>query len=210
MADDNGDHYEILRVPRDANSEEIRSAYRERARESHPDRNTSPDAVDRMQKINEAYEILGDATRRAEYDRAWSNRGRSSRFEGYQSARSGREQTAYTPPAPVARQPSPGLTVVGLELLAMLYGGLIVVNVNSLEGLCAGATAAILVLGAIAFPIMWRLGKRRASIIGAVSAILLFLIVYPLFVGAGLERWLEQEWQQFVCGPLADLFDETC
>ncbi|MCY4576478.1 MAG: DnaJ domain-containing protein [Chloroflexi bacterium] len=47
----------------------MRTAFRERAREFHPDRNSSPDAVERMQEVNEAYEVLRDEGQRAAYDR---------------------------------------------------------------------------------------------------------------------------------------------
>ena len=70
MTSDSRDYYEILGVSNDASFEEIRSAFRERAWENHPDRNTSADAVDRMQEINEAYEVLRDEEQRAAYDRA--------------------------------------------------------------------------------------------------------------------------------------------
>ena len=70
MTSDNRDYYQILGVPQEATFEEIRAAFRERAREYHPDRNPSPDAVDRMQEINEAYEVLRDEKQRALYDRA--------------------------------------------------------------------------------------------------------------------------------------------
>ena len=70
MASENPDYYQILGVPQDASFEEIRAAFRERAREYHPDRNPDPDAVDRMQEINEAYEVLRDDDQRAVYDRA--------------------------------------------------------------------------------------------------------------------------------------------
>ena len=72
MTSENRDYYQILGVSHDASSEEIRAAYRERAREYHPDRNPSPDAVERMQEINEAWEVLRDASLRPAYDR-WRN-----------------------------------------------------------------------------------------------------------------------------------------
>ena len=77
MTSDSRDYYEILGVSQDASFEEIRSAFRERAWENHPDRNPSPDAVDRMQEINEAYEVLRDEEQRAAYDR-WRNERQSA------------------------------------------------------------------------------------------------------------------------------------
>ena len=70
MTSDNRTYYEILGVSEDASFEEIRAAFRERAREYHPDRNPDPDAVDRMTEVNEAYEVLRDDEQRTAYDRA--------------------------------------------------------------------------------------------------------------------------------------------
>ena len=63
------DYYELLGVPVDASHDEIKSAYRQLAIEFHPDRNTDPIAHDAMLLLNEAWEVLGDATLRTEYDR---------------------------------------------------------------------------------------------------------------------------------------------
>ena len=69
MPSENPDYYRILGVPEDATFAEIRAAFRERAREYHPDRNPDPNADDHMRKINEAYEALRAA---APHDRAES------------------------------------------------------------------------------------------------------------------------------------------
>jgi DnaJ-class molecular chaperone len=61
------DHYETLGVARDAKPEEIKKAYRKRAKNAHPDRNGGADAA--MSAINVAYEILMDPKRRLNYDR---------------------------------------------------------------------------------------------------------------------------------------------
>ena len=62
------DHYKILEVRRDASAEEIQRAYRNLALRYHPDRNAATDAAARMTAINEAWAVLGDASRRREYD----------------------------------------------------------------------------------------------------------------------------------------------
>jgi molecular chaperone DnaJ len=64
------DYYEVLGVGRDAGSEEIKKAYRKLALKHHPDRNPDDKAAEeRFKEASEAYQILSDAERRAQYDR---------------------------------------------------------------------------------------------------------------------------------------------
>lgn len=63
------DLYEILGVAKDASDDEIKKAFRRRARELHPDVNKAPDAEDQFKELNEAYDVLSDANKRAQYDR---------------------------------------------------------------------------------------------------------------------------------------------
>ena len=72
-----GDHYDTLGVSRDATQSEIREAYRQLAREQHPDRAVAGPSVrlDAMADINEAYRVLGDPGRRAVYDASLRNTG---------------------------------------------------------------------------------------------------------------------------------------
>ena len=63
------DYYDVLGVSRNDSEEEIRKAFRRKAMEYHPDRNKNPDAEDKFKEINEAYQVLSDSGKRAQYDR---------------------------------------------------------------------------------------------------------------------------------------------
>ena len=63
------DYYEVLGVQRGASKEEVKRAFRQLARQYHPDVNKAADAETRFKEINEAYEVLSDDEKRARYDR---------------------------------------------------------------------------------------------------------------------------------------------
>ncbi|MBJ7346966.1 MAG: molecular chaperone DnaJ [Thermoleophilaceae bacterium] len=63
------DYYEVLGVGRDADEKAIKKAFRQLARELHPDVNDSTDAEEQFKDVAAAYEVLSDPERRATYDR---------------------------------------------------------------------------------------------------------------------------------------------
>jgi molecular chaperone DnaJ len=64
------DPYDVLRVERDASEQQVKKAFRQLARQLHPDVNAhDPDAESKFKEAAEAYEILSDGERRATYDR---------------------------------------------------------------------------------------------------------------------------------------------
>ncbi len=76
------DYYKILGVSRDASAAEIKKAYRSLARKYHPDVSREANAEDKFKEVGEAYEVLKDSEKRAQYDQ----------FGSYQHGQS------FTPP----------------------------------------------------------------------------------------------------------------
>jgi molecular chaperone DnaJ len=74
-------YYDILGVQENADQDSIKKAYRTMAKRYHPDRNKDAGAEERFKKITEAYENIGDDSRRGEYDRKRSMH--NSFFSGY-------------------------------------------------------------------------------------------------------------------------------
>lgn len=63
------DYYEVLGVAKDADKDQIKNSYRKLAMQYHPDRNKSPEAEEKFKEISEAYAVLSDDAKRAQYDR---------------------------------------------------------------------------------------------------------------------------------------------
>ena len=83
------DYYEVLEVSRDAGADDLKKAYRRLALKHHPDKNSAADrseAEDRFKELSEAYQVLSDPERRAQYDRfghaAFEHDGKGFGFAG--------------------------------------------------------------------------------------------------------------------------------
>src|SRR3954463_8810092 len=65
----NKDYYAVLGVSASASQDEIKKQYRKLAAKHHPDKNQGdPKAADRFKEISEAYQVIGDAEKRKQYD----------------------------------------------------------------------------------------------------------------------------------------------
>ena len=62
------DYYEVLGLSKGASKDEIKSAYRRLAKKYHPDLNHEPDAAEKFKEVQEAYDVLFDDNKRAQYD----------------------------------------------------------------------------------------------------------------------------------------------
>lgn len=78
------DPYDILGVSKQAGEADIKKAFRKLAKQYHPDRNADdPKAKDRFAEANTAYELLGDAAKRAQFDRGEIDASGKPRFQGF-------------------------------------------------------------------------------------------------------------------------------
>jgi len=97
------DYYAVLGMPASATQDEIKKQYRKLAAKHHPDKNQNdPKAAERFKEISEAYQVLGDAEKRKQYDqmRQLARSADSARRTRVAAARS---LVARRSAAPVAR-----------------------------------------------------------------------------------------------------------
>jgi DnaJ-class molecular chaperone len=78
------EHYAALGLKSDATLSDIKKAFRQKASQFHPDRNTAEDAAERFREVQEAYDVLSDDDKRKAYD---DNRRRNLMDDPAQTAR---------------------------------------------------------------------------------------------------------------------------
>ena len=70
-------YYDILKVRKDASTDEIKKAYKKMVLQYHPDKNKSAEAEGKFKLIHQAYQVLSDQNQRREYDEGRRNGGRT-------------------------------------------------------------------------------------------------------------------------------------
>jgi molecular chaperone DnaJ len=109
MAPQTKDFYAVLGVPASASQDQIKKQYRKLAKRNHPDSNQSdPKAAERFKEISEAYNVLGDAEKRKQYDEMR----RLGAFGGFADAAHSARGGARSRPGP---QPPPGASSYRFE-----------------------------------------------------------------------------------------------
>ncbi len=88
------DPYSVLGVPKSASDVDIKKAFRRLAKLHHPDRNADdPSAKERFGELNSAYEIVGDAAKRAQFDRGEIGADGKPKFQGFEGFGGGRTRS---------------------------------------------------------------------------------------------------------------------
>ncbi|MGG6242456.1 DnaJ domain-containing protein [Nodosilinea sp. AN01ver1] len=89
------DYYAVLKVNRQASLLTIKQAYRQLARQLHPDLNPSTAAAEQFKALNEAYEVLSDPAKRRQYDRYGADWKKAEQGYATTSYPSGRQQDDF-------------------------------------------------------------------------------------------------------------------
>lgn len=85
------DPYDVLGVSRSSSEADIKKAFRRLAKQYHPDRNADdPKARDKFAELNNAYEILGDETKKKQFDAGEIDAEGKPRFQGFEGFAGGR------------------------------------------------------------------------------------------------------------------------
>ncbi|MDV3172398.1 MAG: DnaJ domain-containing protein, partial [Candidatus Phytoplasma australasiaticum] len=83
------DYYEVLELSRDAKLDDIKKAYRRLSKKYHPDVCKEANADTKFKEVQEAFDVLSNTNKRAQYDQMghnFNNQGFNSDFQGFQSA----------------------------------------------------------------------------------------------------------------------------
>ena len=91
------DYYVVLGVSRTTDAKGIKHAYRKLAHKWHPDRNKAPEASERFKEVTEAYRVLSDLKRRAQYDKYGHDWEHAEAYEaaGFHPRAGGQEERTY-------------------------------------------------------------------------------------------------------------------
>lgn len=125
------DYYADLGVSRDATAEEIKRAYRKRARQLHPDVHPGPEAEAEFKKVSQAYDVLSDAEKKRSYDMgadpyggAQGGFGQGFTFSDIMDAFFGAAGgAAARGPRPRTSRGQDGLARVEIDLQKAVFGG---------------------------------------------------------------------------------------
>src|SRR5579885_1124525 len=111
------DYYTVIGVPASATQDEIKKAYRKLAAKHHPDKNPNdPKAAERFKEISEAYQVLGDADKRKQYDQM-RQLGAFGGFGGGGFSGGARRPPGGAPGSPFGAMAGPGATSFRFEEL---------------------------------------------------------------------------------------------
>lgn len=155
-------YYRTLQVDPSAEPEIITAAYRRLALKYHPDSNKSPDAVRRMQEINEAYEVLSDPVKRERYNlqiTGQSYRAQGSWTSAESEARRRAEAEAQRQQEPESATPQERDRKLGLSFVVVYF----VILVLLLRLFMTRITSIWVVLvifiaaGVIAMQVVWKM-----------------------------------------------------
>ena len=91
------DHYEVLGISKTASPDEIKSAYRKLSKQYHPDVNKDADAEEKFKQINEAYSVLSDSSKKAQYDQPQHPFSGHNPFDNWNQVNFVRRQNFNTP-----------------------------------------------------------------------------------------------------------------